>query len=307
MTVRTSYDAVARAGTARGGARTRTVDRIAGVLERRILEVVRRQVGEQRLQRDLRVVLVGDDQRRRPRSRARAPAAPPRRSDVMGTPVNAARPRGRSRRRTSRRSRSRGRRCRGAAQGPETAGPTSTSTIGTTPDASVSALAIRPHAWSAETPSVTSAPELAMRPTIGMPSSTARRRARVIVSPSGVPMAPRCLPPSRLNQLTVRPSISRTSATAAVLRCPKTGVDAVTRWSTSTRPRIRVALWPPNPNEFDSTGLRSIGRGVAGHHVETDVVADLLEVGGGRDHAVAQRQQADDGFGRAGARRSCGR
>ena len=38
--------------------------------------------------------------------------------------------------------------------------------------------------------------------------------------PRRVPMAPRCLPPSRLNQLTVRPSISRTSAAAAVLRCP---------------------------------------------------------------------------------------
>ncbi len=69
-----------------------------------------------------------------------------------------------------------------------------------------------------------------MRPTIGIPSSTARWMARAMVSPSAVPIAPRCFPPSRLNQLTVRPSISRTSATAAVLRCPKTGVGAVTRW-----------------------------------------------------------------------------
>src|SRR6185295_6761391 len=29
----------------------------------------------------------------------------------------------------------------------------------------------------------------------------------------------------------------------------------------STAPRIRVALWPPNPNEFESTGARSTGRG----------------------------------------------
>ena len=37
--------------------------------------------------------------------------------------------------------------------GPETAGPSRRSTIGTTPDASDIALATRPHAWSAATPS----------------------------------------------------------------------------------------------------------------------------------------------------------
>ncbi len=59
------------------------------------------------------------------------------------------------------------------------------STIGTTPDASDMALATRPQAWSAATPSLTSAPELATRPTIGMPRSTASRTARSIVWPSG--------------------------------------------------------------------------------------------------------------------------
>ena len=69
--------------------------------------------------------------------------------------------------------------------GPDTAGPSSRSTIGTTPDASDSALATRPQACSAATPSLTSAPELATRPTIGIPSSTARRTARSIVWPFG--------------------------------------------------------------------------------------------------------------------------
>ena len=69
-------------------------------------------------------------------------------------------------------------------------------------------------------------------------------------------MAPRCFPPSRLNQLTVRPSISRIDADRASLRCPKTGVGgAVTRWTVDRGARIRVALWPPKPNEFDSTGV----------------------------------------------------
>ena len=77
--------------------------------------------------------------------------------------------------------------------GPDTAGPSSSSTIGTTPDASDIALATRPQAWSAATPSLTSAPELATRPTIGMPSSTASRTARSIVWPSGVPIAPAVL------------------------------------------------------------------------------------------------------------------
>ena len=59
-----------------------------------------------------------------------------------------------------------------------------------------------------------------------------------------------------------------------------------------SRRRISVALWPPNPNEFESTGLAPISRALAVHDVEADVVADLLEVRGRRHDAVAQRRAA---------------
>ena len=41
-----------------------------------------------------------------------------------------------------------------------------------------------------------------------------------MASPSPVPMAPERFPPSRLNQVIVRPSISRIEASTAALRCP---------------------------------------------------------------------------------------
>ena len=84
----------------------------------------------------------------------------------------AARCRGRSRRRTRPRSSPRRRRARAAAPGPHTHGPDDDEHVGTTPDASASALATRPHACSDGTPSATSAPELTRScPTTGMPKS----------------------------------------------------------------------------------------------------------------------------------------
>ena len=57
-----------------------------------------------------------------------------------------------------------------------------------------------------------------------------------------------------------------------------------------------MALWPPKPNEFDSTGAGANGPRLAEDDVEVDLVADLLQVGGGRDDPVAQRQQRDHRF-----------
>ena len=116
---------------------------------------------------------------------------------------------------------------RAAARGPTRTGPTTVSTVGTTPDASAQRLGdASPRVQRRDAFVDVGARRRRSCPTTGMPSSIgeARRRARC-ASPSGGPIAPRCLPPSRRNQLTVRPSISRERArSTASLRCPKTGV-----------------------------------------------------------------------------------
>ena len=65
-------------------------------------------------------------------------------------------------------------------------------------------------------------------------------------------------------------------------------------WSAGVR--ISVALWPPKPNEFDSTGAGAMTARLAEHDIEVDLVADPLHVRGGRDDPVAQRQQRDHRF-----------
>src|SRR6266851_8696647 len=74
--------------------------------------------------------------------------------------------------------------------GPDTHGPTTATSVGTTPDASLKARATRPAACSDSTPSPTSAPEVATAPTTGTPSSIPRRTARSSASPSAIPIAP---------------------------------------------------------------------------------------------------------------------
>ena len=192
-----------------------------------------------------------------------------------------------------------------SSAGPETAGPTRRSTTGTTPEASLSALATRPHVWREATPSETSAPELAMRPTIGRPSSTARCTARSMASPSAVPMAPRCVPPSRLNQLTIRPSTSRMEASTAALRCPNTGSatpGAVMCLPLLGRSSVGVDVDPPEDQggvvaaeaeRVRQHRLRSTGRGSPATTSRPMSSPMLLEVGGRRHDAVAQRQRGD--------------
>ena len=125
-------------------------------------------------------------------------------------------------------------------------------------------------------PSATSAPDDAMVPTSGMPSSTASCTARDRAPrPRRGPIAPTCLPPSRRNVLTVRPSISASAAVAASLRRPATGVGAGGSGH-SLGSSTSDALCPPNPNEFEITGFEPIERALAGHDVEPDVVADAL-------------------------------
>ncbi len=115
-----------------------------------------------------------------------------------------------------------------SSAGPDTAGPTSTSTIGH--DARRVGERLGHPA-----PRVQRRHALRRR---RRPSWRSARRSACRARPRGAPPArwsrprrcrsrPRCLPPSRLNQLTGRPSISRTSAATAALRCPKTGVAVV--------------------------------------------------------------------------------
>ena len=127
----------------------------------------------------------------------------------------------------------------------------------------------------------------------------ARRTARSIVSPSAVPIAPRCFPPSRLNQLTWRPSRSRRQASTAVLRCPKTGVavarritpparGSAPRCGRRTRTSSTAPAWrrSPGPRRTRRRG-RCRHRSARGWRWGSD--------------AVTERQQRDAGFGGAGA------
>src|SRR6266545_1376292 len=187
--------------------------------------------------------------------------------------------------------------------GPDTHGPTAASTVGTTPDASVNARATRPHAWSDATPSPTSAPEVAMAPTTGTPSSTPRRTARSSASPSATPIAPRCFPPSSRNQLTVRPWRSESAVVTASLRCTITGAAGVGEKSGVTCPLRSLGcgehegrVVPAEPERVRERGLCADLARRARDHVQLDVVAEPLEVGGRRDDAVPHGQERGDGF-----------
>ena len=217
------------------------------------------QVREERREREHRVVLVGDDERGdaalrargSPRRRARSRSigdAGERDDDVGAAHVRErvgghdhvvgdarAAARGRTRGPDERRARSAPRPTRRPA--PWRRGPTRAATA---------------------TPSLTSAPDAGdrarrsgcrARPRGGRPARSP--------APSAVPIAPRCLPPSRRNQLTGRPSSSRSDADDRGAAMPEDG-RAAGASPGRRRPgaRISVALWPPNPNEFESTGVR---------------------------------------------------
>src|SRR6266496_2615077 len=146
--------------------------------------------------------------------------------------------------------------------GPDTHGPTTASRDGTPPP--------------------TSAPEVAIAPTMGTPSSTPRRTARSRASPSATPIAPRCLPPSRRNQLTVRPCRSESAAVTASLRCVITGAAGVGENNGVTRLRSvgggedEAGVVAAEPERVRDRRLRSDLARRARHHVELDVVAQLL-------------------------------
>ena len=111
--------------------------------------------------------------------------------------------------------------------GPATHGPTTEKTMGTVPDASLSALATRPQACSEARPSPTSAPDVLSSPTIGTPISRAVRTRRSTTSPSTGPMAPLCFPPASWNHATRRPSISVRHPMAAPPRRAATGTRVI--------------------------------------------------------------------------------
>src|SRR5262245_38871387 len=199
--------------------------------------------------------------------------------------------------------------------GPDTHGPTTASIVGTTPEASVSARATRPQAWREATPSPTSAPEVAIAPTTGTPSSIPRRTARSMASPSATPIAPRCLPPSRRNQLTVRPWRSDRAADTASLRSVVTGAIGVGEkscvmlcldaFSERRSAKLRAAsgggeyqarVVAAEPERVRDRGLGPDVARRAGDNVELDVVAEALQVGGGRHDAVPHGQHRGDGF-----------
>src|SRR4051812_20332799 len=110
--------------------------------------------------------------------------------------------------------------------GPETHTPVTIATVGTTPEASTSARAARPHPCSELTPSRMSAPVVSSHATKGSPSPTAVRTARSMASAPASPTAPWCFPPSTRSTTTARPSMSTTWADALSLRCPMMGVAA---------------------------------------------------------------------------------
>src|SRR2546430_8737108 len=190
--------------------------------------------------------------------------------------------------------------------GPETHGPTTESRVGTTPEASVRAWATRPQACSDATPSLTSAPEVAIAPTTGTPSSTPRRTARSRASPSATPIAPRCLPPSRRNQLTVRPCRSESAAVTASLRWAITGAagvgenSGVTRLGSVGGGEDEAGVVAAEPERVRDRRLRADLARRARHHVELDVVTQLLEVRGRRHDAVPHREERGNGLHRAG-------
>ena len=279
ITVRTSYDAVARAGTAAAARAAVAVDGVVRSLERRILEVVRREVARAaRRRRASRRPRRSTTSVATPLSRS-CTAAPPRRSRSIGTPVNSTTTSGPVTYANASLVMITWSAMPSSSAGPDTAGPTSISTIGTTPDASASALA-------------DAAPRVQRRDAFADVGARLRDAAddrdaeldREVHGPLDRSRPRRCR--SRrgacrrrcVNQPTRRPSISPDRGVDGVAAVPEDGRRATPDRSgtpcviasrsragqpTGRRPARRcVALWPPNPNEFDSTGPRR--RSVAG-------------------------------------------
>src|SRR5439155_27094904 len=186
--------------------------------------------------------------------------------------------------------------------GPDTQGPTTASSVGTTPEASLKARATRPAACSDSMPSPTSAPDVATAPTTGTRSSMPSRTARSSASPSATPIAPRCLPPSRRNQLTVRPCRSERAALTASLRCAITGAAGVGENSGVTRLRSvgggedEARVVAAEPERVRDRRLRADLARRARNYVELDVVAQLLEVRGRGHDAVPHREERGNGL-----------
>ena len=141
-----------------------------------------------------------------------------------------------------------------SSAGPDTHGPITASTVGTTPDASASAWATRPRR------AATRRPRRRRRPTTRScrrPGRRARSRAGWRArspAPSGGPIAPTCLPPSMRNQLTVRPSISRElrgGGVAAVRRRAASAPRRAQPLAVSTKRRV-VAAEPERVREHGS-------------------------------------------------------
>ncbi len=102
---------------------------------------------------------------------------------------------------------------------------------------------MRPQAWRESTPWLTSAPDVAIRPTTGIPSSVAVSIRRVTVSPSDGPMAPRCSPPPSRNSPTGRPSSSTIWAEAAEDRRAATGTARMPAIPPPARPGRTSGAW----------------------------------------------------------------
>ena len=127
--------------------------------------------------------------------------------------------------------------------GPETAGPSTTMMIGTTPEQSVSAFAASPQPCNAANPSTMSAPLERMMTISGKPFSRAVNEAFSILPDESDVKAPTREPASTSTHTTGRPSKSRTSDVAAptTLLRSSTGITD----PTLTAGRFRDLEWRP--------------------------------------------------------------
>ena len=136
------------------------VDRVVGRGPRRLLVVVRRQVVEAgRPPRSRASSMVVDDAARRRRCCGRGLPGPPSSSVAMGTPVNSRDHVGAAHEGVGLRGHDHdGRRCRAAGPGPRRPGPSTTITMGTTPEQRDQRPGGLPQPSRAATPSPMSAP-----------------------------------------------------------------------------------------------------------------------------------------------------
>ena len=108
--------------------------------------------------------------------------------------------------------------------------------------------------------------------------------------------APWCLPPATRNQATGRPPISRSPAVAAASTCAPIATATVTTPGAT----IRLALWPPKPNEFDIAGPAGTARGAPATTSSWMSSPSRSRFAVGGTSSVGDREQAGDGLGRAG-------